>query len=339
MKNQKRITVIGSGGWGTALALTAYYAENQVMLWSLFKEEIDSIAAFGENKLLPGIVIPRDMGLSYKKEDIKNSDICILAVPSFAVRSTLANIKDCIDKKSIIVSVAKGFEEKNLLRLSEVIGQELPENPVAVLSGPSHAEEVARSVPTAVTVASESLECAVAVQSALSNDNFRIYTNPDVVGTELGGAIKNVIALAAGVCDGMECGDNTKAALMTRGINEMGILGRAMGARTETFAGLAGIGDLIVTCTSMHSRNRRAGILIGQGVKPDEAVKKVGTVEGYYAAKNVYNISRKYGVEMPIIEQCYNVLFNEKPPRIAISELMARPEKHEYSATWVSAEK
>ena len=325
----RKVAVLGSGGWGTALALVAYAAANEVTLWSAFKEEIDEIALNGENKLLPGIVIPRDMKLSYKKEDLKDAEICIVAVPSNVIRTVLRQVRDCISPDCILVNVAKGLEEETLLRLSQVISQELPDNKVAVLSGPSHAEEVARSVPTTVVVACDDKEVCETVQKTMTGRNFRIYINKDIVGVELGGTIKNVIALAAGICDGYGCGDNTKAALMTRGINEIVALGIKMGARMSTFGGLAGIGDLIVTCTSMHSRNRRAGILIGQGCPAADAVRKVGTVEGYYATKTVYELAKREGVELPIVEQCYDVLFNGKTPETAIRTLMNRPAGNE----------
>ena len=321
----KKVTVIGSGGWGTALALVAYAAGNDVTLWSAFKQEIDEIAAYGENKLLPGIVIPRDMRLSYKYEDISDSEICIVAVPSVVIRKVVSSIKEYVNPSCIVVNVSKGLEEGSLLRLSQVIEQELPNNVVVALSGPSHAEEVARGVPTTVVAASADMDAAKTVQATLTAQNFRIYTNPDIIGVELGGTIKNVIALAAGICDGIGCGDNTKAALMTRGINEIGYLGIKMGAKSATFAGLAGIGDLIVTCTSMHSRNRRAGILIGQGCPPEEAVRKVGTVEGFFATKTVYELAQREGVELPIVEQCYRLLFEGISPETAIRTLMNRP--------------
>ena len=234
-----------------------------------------------------------------------------------------------------MVNVAKGLEDGSYKRLSQVLEEELPQQRIVALSGPSHAEEVGRGAPTTVTVASRERAAAEEVQDLLMNPTLRLYVSDDVIGVELGGALKNVIALAAGIADGLQLGDNAKAALMTRGITEIARLGVAMGARTETFAGLAGIGDLIVTCTSMHSRNRRAGILIGQGENAQEAVRQVGTVEGYPCAKTAYELSRKLQVEMPIVEQAYGVLYQRKDPSQALRDLMSRPKRHESEVIWL----
>lgn len=333
-----KIAVLGAGGWGTALSIMCSNAGHEVSMWSRFQNEIDSIKRDGENKrLLPGVKIPAAITMTTDPGIVKEADITILAVPSFAVRETAKRISGFAGDGKIIVNVAKGLEESTLKRLSQVISEEIPSSRVVVLSGPSHAEEVSRGVPTAIVAASTSKEAAIAVQDTLMGPNFRIYTNPDVVGVELGGALKNVIALAAGVCDGLKLGDNTKAALMTRGISEMARLGVALGGATQTFAGLTGIGDLIVTCTSMHSRNRRAGIFIGEGMPADKAIEKVGmVVEGYKTTNAAYRLSKKAGIEMPIVNECYQVLFEGKSPRDAIADLMMREKKHEIETTWAS---
>lgn len=260
----------------------------------------------------------------------------ILAVPSFALKEVLEKYGGFIGNGKTIVNVSKGIDEDSLLRLSQIIKKELNKNEnIVVLSGPSHAEEVARGMPTTLVAASESLRAAEYVQETLTNPDFRIYTNSDVIGVEIGGALKNIIALATGVCDGLKLGDNTKAALMTRGLTEMARLGVAMGANKDTFAGLSGLGDLIVTCTSMHSRNRRCGILIGEGVPAEEAVKKIGmTVEGYHATKTAYKLAKKFNVEMPITHQCYKILFENRKPMDSIKMLMQRPSNHEGESSW-----
>ncbi len=237
---------------------------------------------------------------------------------------------------TVAVNTGKGLEDDSLKRMSEVLEEALPANqPIVVLSGPSHAEEVALGMPTTVVAASKDSKYSDYVQSVMSNNMFRIYINNDLVGCELGGSLKNVIALCAGICDGMGFGDNTKAALMTRGITEIARLGVALRGKTDTFAGLTGIGDLIVTCTSMHSRNRRAGILIGQGVTPQEAVDRVGTVEGYICTRAAYNLAKKVGIDMPITEQCYRVLFEGLSAKAAVNNLMGRPKRHEAETVWV----
>ena len=240
-----------------------------------------------------------------------------------------------ISPETVIVNTGKGLEEESLKRMSEVLEEEFPDSPIVVLSGPSHAEEVALGMPTTVVASSKDVKYSDYIQSVMSNNTFRIYINSDMVGCELGGSLKNVIALCAGICDGMGFGDNTKAALMTRGITEIARLGVALGGKTETFAGLTGIGDLIVTCTSVHSRNRRAGMLIGQGTSPEDAVQQVGTVEGYICTKAAYELAQKVGVDMPITEQCYNVLFNGLSAKSALTNLMGRPKRHEAETIWV----
>lgn len=332
-----KFTILGMGGFGLALAVMLNNFNHDVTVWSAFDNEIEAIRADGENKQkLPGVKISSSISLTNDLSCVTESDIIILGIPTGFVRSVAKQLAPYVTDKSVIVNTSKGLESGTYKRMSEVIKEELPTAHIVVLSGPSHAEEVAIGMPTTVAAASEEMEYADYVQSIMSNSLFRIYINDDIIGCELGGSLKNVIALCAGVCDGMGCGDNTKAALMTRGITEIARLGVAMGGRSDTFAGLTGIGDLIVTCTSMHSRNRRAGILIGQGITPDEAVRRVGTVEGYMCTKAAYGLAQKVGVSMPITEQCYKVLFGDVKPRMALSNLMERPKRHETETVWVN---
>lgn len=330
--------ILGAGGWGTALSILCVHNGNSVSLWSPFPEELEAIGKDGENKkLLPGVKVPKELRLTGDLAGAEGADAVVLAVPSFAVRQTARRLRGILRPGGVLVNVAKGFEEESQKRLSDVIEEELPGCRVAVLSGPSHAEEVSRGIPTAVVAASKDEKTALLVQDLFMAPNFRIYVNSDVVGVELGGALKNIIALAAGVCDGLGLGDNTKAALMTRGITEMARLGVALGGSEKTFAGLTGIGDLIVTCTSMHSRNRRAGILIGKGLTAKEAIEKVGmTVEGYRATLAAYRLAKKLGVEMPIVNECYRVLYENKDPGAAIRDLMGRRRRHETEGDWLS---
>lgn len=255
-------------------------------------------------------------------------------MPSFAIRDVAERAAGILRKDAVVVNISKGFDPQRGERLSEVLRARFPQNAIAVLCGPSHAEEVSRRIPTALVSACRERAAAEKVQQALSSERLRIYLNPDVIGVELGAAVKNVIALAAGVCDGLDMGDNTKAALMTRGLKEMAALGIAMGAKKETFSGLTGMGDLIVTCTSMHSRNRRAGILIGHGAFAEEAIKIVGTVEGYYATKIVHSLAERYHVEMPINDVCYRICYESLPANTALKLLMRRPLKAETDAAW-----
>jgi glycerol-3-phosphate dehydrogenase (NAD(P)+) len=327
----KKIAVIGAGSWGLALALLLNEKKNQVTVWCYEDKEKEEILKHRENKrCLPGIKLPLDLQFTTcMQEAVENKDVVVLAVPSGAVRSTTEKLKNFVCHESIIVNVAKGIEEDSLLRLSEVIASIVP-NPVVVLSGPSHAEEVARHIPTTVTVTSANMQKAEEVQELFMNKYFRVYTNPDVIGVELGGALKNVIALAAGIIEGVGYGDNTKAALITRGIAEMARLGVAMGGDVNTFAGLTGIGDLIVTCTSGHSRNRRAGELIGQGYSLDEAIQKVNmVVEGVPTTKAGYQLMQTYKVEMPILSAIYKCMFEGSTVQEAIEALMMRDKKME----------
>ena len=300
---------------------------HNVVLWSALENEVEILLKERENRrCLPGIKIPDSIKITGNlKEAVENKNIIVMAVASSFVRETSSKMKDLLSDGQIIVDVAKGIENITLLTMTDVIKEELPMADVAVLSGPTHAEEVSRELPTTCVVGAKSYETAALIQNNFSSDTFRVYISPDILGIELGGSLKNVIALAAGIADGLGCGDNTKAALITRGIKEITSLGIAMGGKKQTFSGLSGIGDLIVTCASMHSRNRRAGILIGQGKSLDEAKKEIGmVVEGAVCAKAALELSEKFNVELPIIEQVNHVLFEGKPAKTAVQELMQR---------------
>lgn len=331
-----KFTVLGMGGFGLALAVMLDKNGHSVNVWSAFESEIEDIKRDGENKKkLPGVKISDSITLTSDISAVSGSDVVIFGVPTGFVRSVAKQAAPFITENTVILNTSKGLEDKTFKRMSKVLHEELPNSPIVILTGPSHAEEVGVGMPTTVVVASDDSKYSDYIQSIMSNTALRIYINDDVVGSELGGSLKNIIALCAGICDGMGFGDNTKAALMTRGITEIARLGVKMGGKRDTFAGLSGIGDLIVTCTSMHSRNRRAGILIGQGVSPDEAVKQIGTVEGYTCTKVAYELSQSVGVVMPITEQCYNVLFNGLDPKTALKNLMGRPKGHETEQIWV----
>ncbi len=326
------VGIIGAGSWGTALAVLLHNNGNQVTIWSALADEIKMLNETHEQKdKLPGVKLPEDMIFTTDLQaSIEGKDVLVLAVPSPFTRSTSAQMAPFVKEGQKIVNVAKGIEETTLMTLSEIIEQEIPKADVAVLSGPSHAEEVGRGIPTTIVVGSRKKETADYLQNLFMNDVFRVYTSSDVLGIELGAALKNVVALAAGIADGLGYGDNTKAALITRGIAEIARLGIHMGCRIETFYGLTGIGDLIVTCASMHSRNRRAGILIGQGKTMEEAMAEVKmVVEGVYSAKAGYALSQKYQVSMPIIEQVNKVLFEGASASEAVKELMMRSKKAE----------
>lgn len=326
-----KIVILGSGGFGLSLAVMAEHCGgHDVTVWSKFQSEIDDIRTHGEHtQKLPGVPISESIAMTSDISCIKGCDLLIFGIPSTFVRDVAKLAAPFIDDNMVIVNTGKGLEEDSLKTLSEVICEEIKTDKLVVLSGPSHAEEVARCIPTTIAASSHNMKAAEYVQKELGNSSLRIYLNRDVIGCEIGGALKNIIALCVGICDGMGYGDNTKAALMTRGIHEIACLGRAVGANILTFSGLTGIGDLIVTCTSMHSRNRRAGILIGQGVSPEEAVKRVGTVEGYFCCKAAYDLSRKLGVEMPITEQLNEILFHGGDVREALTKLMNRPQVYE----------
>lgn len=333
-----KVMVLGSGGWGSALAIMLAKNNHDVTLWSFMQEEYENLERDRENKqFLPGVKFPDNLKLTYDMSLAGENQLIVMATPSFAVASTAKALRGYIKKGTIVVNVSKGIDRESGKRLSEVIEDAVADiADVAILSGPSHAEEVGREIPTTVVVASKNRSVAETVQDVFMNENFRVYITPDMVGVELGAALKNVIALAAGVCDGMGLGDNSKAALMTRGLTEMARLGVALGGQSETFAGLAGIGDLIVTCTSMHSRNRRAGILIGEGVSPKEAVEKIGAVvEGYYATQTGMMLAEKAGIEMPITKAAYDILYNNKSPRDMIHALMTRGKKSETEEVWM----
>ena len=329
-----KISVIGSGGWGIALAILLHENGHNLTIWSFDKKEVEELKETRQNKAkLPNILISNDIEVTNDlKEAVSDKDILVLAVPSKVIRSVSKSLKNIIKDNQIIVNVAKGLEEDTLKTMTDIIEEELKEkNPqVAVLSGPSHAEEVGKGIPTTCVVSAHNKELALYLQNIFMNPSFRVYTSPDMIGVEIGGALKNVIALAAGIADGLNYGDNTKAALITRGIKEISTLGVAMGGEQSTFYGLTGLGDLIVTCASMHSRNRRAGILLGQGKTLDEAIKEVNmVVEGVYSAKSALMAAKKYNVEIPIIEQVNAVLFENKNAAEAVNELMIRDKKLE----------
>lgn len=330
-----RIGIIGAGTWGTALALLLSRNGHEITVGSVVEAEITMLKETHEHKDLPGIALPQDMVFTNNlQETATDKDVLVLTVASPYTRRTAALLKPFLSPGQIIINVAKGIEENTLMTLSEVIEEELPLAEVAVLSGPSHAEEVGRGIPTTIVVGAKKKETAEYLQTLFMNDVFRVYTSPDVLGMELGGSLKNVVALAAGIADGLGYGDNTKAALITRGITEIARLGTAMGGKFETFCGLTGIGDLIVTCASMHSRNRRAGILIGQGYTMEEAMKEVKmVVEGVYSAKAAMGLARKYDVQLPIIEQVNAVLFENKTADEAVKDLMLRDKKIEITDT------
>lgn len=326
------VGVLGAGSWGTALALLLQRNGHQVTVWSIAKEEVEMLDKEREHKSkLPGVKIPADMKFTNNMEEaIKGKDFLVLAVPSPFTRTTARNMKPFVAENQIIVDVAKGIEEDTLMTLSQQIKEEIPQADVAVLSGPSHAEEVGRGIPTTCVVGADTRETAEYLQEAFMNEEFRVYTSPDVLGMELGGSLKNVIALAAGIADGLGYGDNTKAALITRGIAEIARLGVAMGGKIESFTGLTGIGDLIVTCASVHSRNRKAGYLMGQGKTMQEAMDEVKmVVEGVYSTKAAVKLAKKYGVSIPIIEQVNAVLFEGKSAEEAVKELMLRDKRIE----------
>ncbi len=324
------IIILGSGGFGLSLAITCLNEGHNVTVWSKFQDEIDVIKRTHELKAkLPGIRIPDEITLTTDISQVKGKDLIILGIPTSFCRGVCEEAAKFTEPGSIVVNTAKGLENNTLKTMSVVTKESFPNNKTAILTGPSHAEELAKGIPTTIVVASDDRDVSYYVQNTLSSKSFRIYINDDVLGCELGGSLKNVIALAVGVCNGLKLGDNTKAALMTRGIHEITKLGIAMGASADTFGGLSGIGDLIVTCCSMHSRNRRAGILIGEGVSPDEAVARVGTVEGYICTKNAHELAKKMNVEMPIIEALYSVLFDSLRSRDCINLLMSRALKCE----------
>ena len=333
-----KISVLGSGSWGMALALLLHNNGHEVLLWSARPEDARKLREKRENPdRLPGVQIPEDIEiLTDLERAIKSADVTVLAVASPYIRSMAHKMAPFIRKGQKIVNVAKGIEEKTLKTLSDVIEEEIPEGDVAVLSGPSHAEEVSHGVPTTVVVGAKTEKTAMFVQDVFMSDRFRVYTSPDMIGIELGGALKNVIALAAGILDGMGLGDNTKAALMTRGIAEISRLGVELGGKMETFCGLSGIGDLIVTCISTHSRNHNCGYMLGQGKTLEEAKKEIKQViEGVNCAKAAMALANKNHVTMPIVEQINAILFSDKTAEQAVADLLMRDKASEYkSLTW-----
>ena len=328
----KKTGVVGAGSWGTALAKLLSDNGHSVTVYSAIASEIEMLNTCHEQKeKLPGVILPEDMEFTSDiGAAVKGKDLVVLAVPSPFSRSTAKTMKNVVSKGQIIVSAAKGLEDGSFDTISAMIKEEIPQCRVVVMCGPTHAEEVGMGVPTAIVAGSENEEDARFVQDVFMNDVFRVYTSDDPYGMELGGALKNVIALAAGIADGLGYGDNTKAALITRGIHEISRLGVAAGGRRETFEGLTGIGDLIVTCASMHSRNRRAGILIGKGKSPDEAMAEVKqVVEGVYSAKAAMHLAAKHNVDMPIVTEVNKILFENKKPSDALVDLMTRDKKAE----------
>lgn len=327
-----RIGILGAGSWGTALAILLHDNGHDVTVWSIHEKEVEMLNTTRRHESkLPGVEIPEGILFTTDmKETMSDKDVCVLAVPSPFIRSTCQKMKAYVRAGQIIVNVAKGIEESTLYTLTDIIEEEMPYADACVLSGPSHAEEVSRRLPTTCVVSARTRKTAEYLQSVFVSPVFRVYISPDMLGIELGGALKNVIALAAGTADGLGYGDNTKAALITRGIAEIARLGIKMGGRPESFYGLTGIGDLIVTCASVHSRNRKAGYLMGKGYTMQEAMDEVQmVVEGVYSAKAALTLAQKYQVEMPIVEQVNKVLFENKNAEEAVKELMIRDKKME----------
>ena len=327
-----KVAVLGAGSWGIALSKLLHDNQNEVFVWSALQDEIDMLNREHEHvDKLKGVKLPEDMVFTTSLKDaVDSAEILVMAVPSVFVRKTASQLAEFYKEGQIIVNVAKGIEEATLYTMTQIIEDEINNATVAVLSGPSHAEEVGRGIPTTIVVGAKDKDVAEKVQEVFMSPVFRVYTSPDVLGIEIGAALKNVIALAAGIADGLGYGDNTKAALITRGMAEITRLGVAMGAKMETLYGLSGIGDLIVTCASMHSRNRRAGILIGQGKTADEAMKEVKmVVEGVYSAKAAKKLSDKYEIDMPIVTKVNEILFDNLPAADCVKDLMVRDKKIE----------
>lgn len=332
-----KITVLGSGGWGTAVAMLLSANGQDVTLWSHDPAKADMLSLKRENPLLKNIVIPEQITITNQLDGLKESKMIVFASPSFALREIAKAAAPCISDGTVLVSLTKGIEQTSHLRMSEIIREETGGvHPISVLSGPSHAEEVALGIPTGCVAAADEQSVAETVQRVFMSDVFRVYTHDDMVGVELAGALKNVVALCCGVNDGAGLGDNSKALLMTRALSEISLLAEAMGGRKETLAGLAGVGDLIVTCTSMHSRNRRCGILIGQGKSVQGAMQEIGAVvEGYFAARSAHELSEEYGVEMPICEAVYQLLYCGASVKPTICSLMQRMPRRESDSSWV----
>lgn len=331
-----KTVVLGSGGWGTALSLVLHRNGHPVTLWSHVPEKAAYMERARENPRLEGVPLPPELRLTADMACLTEAELVVVAVPSYAVRETAHAAAPLLRPDTLLVTAAKGIERDTHLRMSQILEQETGGAfPIAALSGPSHAEEVGRGLPTGCVAASVSQAAALTVQDAFMNDRFRVYTSPDIVGVELSGALKNVVALACGICDGMGYQDNTKALLMTRAMVELCHLGERLGGDRQTFGGLAGMGDLIVTCTSMHSRNRRCGILIGQGRPVAQALEEIGAVvEGYYAAANARTLAQKAGVEMPISQAAYEVLYEGRDPKLVVTDLMGRAKRSELEESW-----
>lgn len=331
-----KTVVLGSGGWGTALSLVLHRNGHPVTLWSHVPEKAAYMERARENPRLEGVPLPPELRLTADMACLTEAELVVVAVPSYAVRETAHAAAPLLRPDTLLVTAAKGIERDTHLRMSQILEQETEGAfPIAALSGPSHAEEVGRGLPTGCVAASVSQAAALTVQDAFMNDRFRVYTSPDIVGVELSGALKNVVALACGICDGMGYQDNTKALLMTRAMVELCHLGERLGGDRQTFGGLAGMGDLIVTCTSMHSRNRRCGILIGQGKPVAQALEEIGAVvEGYYAAANARTLAQKAGVEMPISQAAYEVLYEGRDPKLVVTDLMGRAKRSELEESW-----
>ncbi|MCD8130654.1 MAG: NAD(P)-dependent glycerol-3-phosphate dehydrogenase [Lachnospiraceae bacterium] len=328
-----KVGVIGAGGWGTALSVLLAQNQHEVTLWSIVDAEVLMLRESREQKeKLPGVILPESVTVTGDLEvSVKDMDLVVLAVPSVHIRSTAASCAPYVRQRQVVLNVAKGIEEATLLPMADVIEQEIPQADVAVMSGPTHAEEVGIGMPTTIVVGAKSRKTAVFIQNIFMNERFRVYISSDMLGIELGGSLKNVVALAAGIADGLGYGDNTKAALITRGLAEISRLGIAMGGKAETFGGLTGMGDLIVTCASVHSRNRRAGYLIGQGYTYEQAMAEVKmVVEGVYSARAAIQLGQKYGVRLPIIEEVNAVLFEGRSALEAVSNLMLRDKRVEY---------
>ena len=331
-----KTAVIGSGGWGTALALQLLKNGHDTTLWSHDPEKAQKMVQTRSNPMLPGMTLPERLNITSDNRCAEGCKIVVIASPSVHIRSVCKEIAPCLDENAVMVSGVKGIEPDTFFRMSQIIHQET-NRPVVALTGPSHAEEVAADVPTGCLAACEDQALAELVQDAFMAESFRVYTSPDIVGAELGGALKNVIALCAGAVDGLGYGDNTLAMLMTRGITEIAQLGVALGARKETFTGLAGLGDLIVTCTSLHSRNRRAGRLIGQGKTAKQALEAAGgAVEGFYAARSAWMLAQKMGVDMPIVSAIYKVLYEDADANDVLKQLLVRHRRPEMEdAGWM----
>lgn len=330
-----KITILGCG-YGTALGVLYDHYGHDVITWTKFEQEAEQLRTDREHKrLLPGVKLPDSLGVTTDVTCVKGADLVVVAIPSPFYRDAVRAVKEHIDPNTVVVNVSKGLEGDTGNRLSQILQEELPNNRIGVITGPCHAEEIARLVPTTEVCSAYDTETARYIQQTLTNERYRIYMNDDVAGCELGGVLKNPIALGCGIARGMGLGDNTVAALMTRGMTEITRLGVALGANWKTFTGMAGIGDLIVTCTSQHSRNYRAGYLIGQGVPAKEAVAQVGTVEGYTSSKIAFRLAQDHGIDTPIIEQIVKVCYEDGDPKESLSSLMTRESKHEREVFWM----